>query len=232
MPRIVKHPDIRREELLGIAANLFARAGYDATSVDDIIREAGLSKGAFYHYYPSKEALLEALASRAAQQALQGLVYVFTDPEMTAIHRLNAFLARGRQRDEGASNVAIFSAIFRPENLPLYHRVHAAVTRVMVPPLASIIEQGVSEGSMKSDYPVTTAEIVLSLGAITHDAVADLIAAQDRGTLMNALAAFQTRLRQQGIAVDRILGLPDETIVFWNPQFAEHWLDGLPGTLS
>ena len=232
MPRVVKHPEIRREELLGIAAKLFARAGYDATSVDDIIREAGLSKGAFYHYYPSKEALLEALASRSAQQALQGLVDVFTDPEMTAIQRLNAFLARGRHRDEGASNVAVFAAIFRPENLPLYHRLHAAVTRVMVPPLARIIEQGVREGSMKSDYPATTAGIVLSLGAVTHDAVADLIAAQDRGALMAALAAFQTRLRQQGIAVDRILGLPDETIVFWDPQLAEQWLDALPAAPS
>jgi AcrR family transcriptional regulator len=224
MPRVVKHPDIRREELLGIAASLFARTGYDGTSVDDIIREAGLSKGAFYHYYPSKDALLEALASRAAEQALERLAAVFSDRQMTAIQRLNAFLERGR-REEGRSNVAIFSAIFRPENLALYHRLHAAVTRVMVPPLASIIEQGVREGSMKSDYPATTAEIVLGLGAITHDAVADLITAHDRKALVAALAAFQTRLIQQGIAVDRILGLPDGTIAFWDPKFAKQWLD-------
>ena len=78
---------------------------------------------------------------------------------------------------------------------------------------------------MKSDYPATTAEIVLGLGAITHDAVADLIAAHDRKAIVAALAAFQNRLIQQGIAVDRILGLPDGTIAFWDPEFAKQWLD-------
>ena len=224
MPRVVKHPEIRREELLGIAARLFGQAGYDATSIDDIIRVAGLSKGAFYHYFPSKDALLEALASRAAEQALRHLGRVFSDPGMTAIQRLNAFLERGRRRDQGEPNVAIFSAIFRPENLPLYHRLHAAVTRVMIPPLTRIIEQGVQEGSMRSEYPPTTAEIVLALGATTHDTVADLIAANNRTTLLAALSAFQMRLEQQGIAVDRILGLPDGTITFWDREFGEQWL--------
>lgn len=229
MPRVVKHPQVRRDELLAIAARLFGQAGYDATSIDDIIKEAGLSKGAFYHYFPSKDALLEALASRAAEEALQRLADVFSEPGMTAIQRLNAFLERGRRRrDEAKSNVAIFSAIFRPANLPLYHRLHAAVTLVMVPPLARIIEQGVQEGSMKSDYPATTAEIVLTLGAITHDAVADLITARDRKALKAALAAFEIRLRQQGIAVDRILGLADGTIAFWDTRFAQQWLEGPP----
>ena len=227
MPRVVKHPEIRREELLAIAARLFGQTGYDAISIDDIVGEARLSKGAFYYYYPSKEALLEALASRAAQQALERLAEVFADPQMTAIQRLNAFLEQGRHRD-GDPNVAIFSAIFRPENLSLYHRLHAAVTRVMIPPLTSIIEQGVREGSMRSEYPATTAEIVLMLGATTHDAVADLIAASDRSALVAALSAFQIRLEQQGIAVDRILGLPDGTIDFWDPEFGEQLLYEIP----
>lgn len=226
MPRVVKHPEIRREELLGIAARLFGQRGYDATSIDEIIKEAGLSKGAFYHYFRSKDALLEALASRAAEQALHGLAEVFSDPLMTATQRLNAFLARGRRRDVEEPNVAIFSAIFRPENLPLYHRLHAAVTRVIIPPLTRIIEQGVQEGSMKSDYPATTAEIVLTLGATTHDVVANLLAAPSRAALLEALSAFQKRLEQQGIAVDRILGLPDGTIVFWDPEFDKQWLQG------
>lgn len=224
MPRVIKHPEIRRAELLEIAARLFGPSGYDATSIDDIIKEAKLSKGAFYHYFPSKDALLEALASRVAEQALQRLSDVLSDDRMTAVERLNAFLRRGRSRGEGEQNVAIFAAIFRPENLPLYHRLHAAVTRVMIPPLTRIIEQGVREGSMKSHYPATTAEIVLTLGATTHDTVAALIAAPDRAALLDALSAFQVRLEQQGIAVDRILGLPDGTIGFWDQAFAEQWL--------
>jgi AcrR family transcriptional regulator len=227
MPRVIKHPEIRRAELLGIAAKLFAERGYDATSIDQIIKEAGLSKGAFYHHFPSKESLLEALASQAAERALHRLGDVLSDPGMTAIQRLNAFLKRGRHREEEEANVAIFSAIFRPENLPLYHRLHAAVTRVMIPPLTRIIEQGVQEGSMRSDCPETTAEIVLILGATTHDAVEDLLAAHSRPSQLEALSAFEKRLEQQGIAVDRILGLPDGTVSFWDPEFGKQWLQGM-----
>lgn len=223
MPRVVKHPDVRRMELLDIASRLFGRFGYDATSIDDIIRDAKLSKGAFYHHFPSKDALLEALAARVAEQALDRLSEVLSDETLTAVERLDAFLKRGRLGGGGKENVAVVSAIFRPENLSLYHRLHAAVTRVMIPPLARIIEQGVQEGRMKSDAPAITAEIVLTLGTTTHDAVATLIDAPDRAAFLAALSAFQLRLEQQGLAVERILGLPDGTIRFWDPEVGEQW---------
>jgi Bacterial regulatory proteins, tetR family len=61
MPRVIKHPDLRRSEILDQAIALFLSRGYDTTSLNDIIAEAGISKGAFYHYFPSKEALIAAL---------------------------------------------------------------------------------------------------------------------------------------------------------------------------
>jgi len=50
-----------RAHLLDVAGGLFARSGYDATSVSDIVRAAEVSRGAFYLYFASKAALLEAL---------------------------------------------------------------------------------------------------------------------------------------------------------------------------
>jgi AcrR family transcriptional regulator len=50
-------PDVRRE-LLAAAVDLFSARGYQATSVNDIVARAGFTKGAFYHYFRSKEALL------------------------------------------------------------------------------------------------------------------------------------------------------------------------------
>src|SRR5208283_202867 len=66
-PRIVKPPAQRREELLDCAQELFLGLGYDNTTVNDVIARAGVSKGAFYHYFTSKEAMLEALAERFAR---------------------------------------------------------------------------------------------------------------------------------------------------------------------
>ena len=59
MPRIIKPAAVRREEILDCALDLFARQGYDATSVNQLIECAGISKGAFYHHFSSKEDVLE-----------------------------------------------------------------------------------------------------------------------------------------------------------------------------
>ena len=85
MPRIIKHPDLRRQELLDCAQAMFLERGYENASLNDVIAQAGSSKGAFYHYFPSKEALLEALAGRFAQQALAQVQDVLDDPGLDAL---------------------------------------------------------------------------------------------------------------------------------------------------
>ena len=73
MPRVVKHPDIRRAELLNRAAGLFLQHGYENVSLNDLIADAGVSKGAFYHWFPSKDALVAALAERSAREAFASI---------------------------------------------------------------------------------------------------------------------------------------------------------------
>ena len=56
------HPEVTRQRILDAARTLFARQGYERTSIQDIINELGdLSKGAIYHHFPSKAASLYAL---------------------------------------------------------------------------------------------------------------------------------------------------------------------------
>ena len=57
----------RRERVLNVAAELIVHYGYDKTTVSDIAREAGISKGAIYLHFDSKEALFEALITRELQ---------------------------------------------------------------------------------------------------------------------------------------------------------------------
>lgn len=53
--------EVRQEQLLEVAAQLFAHHGLEGTTTRDIAREAGVSPGLLYHYYPSKEDLLLAV---------------------------------------------------------------------------------------------------------------------------------------------------------------------------
>src|SRR5688572_17115475 len=95
--RILKKPEIRSAELLDCAQRLFFERGYDGTTVNDIIREAGVSKGAFYHYFVSKEALLEALSVRMTRDFIDDLQLVLDDRSLDAVARLNAVFAGSRR---------------------------------------------------------------------------------------------------------------------------------------
>ena len=59
---------MRRNEILTAAYKLFVRHGYEATTVNALIDELGLSKGAFYHHFESKEEVMQALARRMAEE--------------------------------------------------------------------------------------------------------------------------------------------------------------------
>ena len=56
-----KHPEETAQRILTTASKLFLEKGYEKTSLQDIIRETGLSKGAIYHHFSSKEAIFETI---------------------------------------------------------------------------------------------------------------------------------------------------------------------------
>ena len=62
--------DLRRDEILNVAATCFARQSYPATSMNDIAAACGTSKARLYHYYESKEAILFDLLDRYTQKLL------------------------------------------------------------------------------------------------------------------------------------------------------------------
>jgi AcrR family transcriptional regulator len=81
VPKIsLAHEQQRRAQILAAAAACFARQGYHATSMDDVVRESGLSVGAIYSYFPSKEELFLALSDDRAAQSLDYLNELFSQP--------------------------------------------------------------------------------------------------------------------------------------------------------
>ncbi len=211
MARVVKLRDVRRSELLDCAQKLFLERGYERTTINDVIDEAGVSKGGFYHHFKAKEDLLEALVSRLAQVSIARFTDVVESPGADALSRLNAFFARGRQikTEDAPQLAATFAPLFDSENTLLYHRIYAAMVSVMAPVLARIIEQGKVEGIFRVTHPTAAAEIILQLSSTNHDAIASLTKASGKSAIATALAALEDRLRFQGIVIDRMLGLPD-----------------------
>jgi TetR/AcrR family transcriptional regulator, transcriptional repressor of aconitase len=71
MPKVSQeHLERRRQQILDAATDCFARQGFHATSMQDIFRASGLSAGAVYRYFPSKNSLIKAIAENMMNEVL------------------------------------------------------------------------------------------------------------------------------------------------------------------
>src|SRR5512141_2405086 len=61
--------DATHERIVSVAARAIRRSGYDGTGVADIMKQAGLTHGAFYAHFPSREAMLAEAAGRACAES-------------------------------------------------------------------------------------------------------------------------------------------------------------------
>jgi AcrR family transcriptional regulator len=213
MSRTIKPAAIRRDEILDRALELFASQGYEATSVNQIIASLGLSKGAFYHHFTAKQDLIEALATRYADDAAATARPVLEDESLDAFTRLKLFLASMRNSKMAASvELRTFEPLFRDENLNLYQRSHEAVMGVIKPIFTRIIADGVAERTFDTPNPEWAAETILQMLGSTRALICDLYnsrAAEDFDAVVKKLDA---RFAYLGTVIDRILGLPEGSV--------------------
>ena len=116
------------ERIVAAAARAIRRSGYDGTGVADIMKEAGLTHGAFYAHFPSREAMLAEAAKRACAESAAVAADVVADvtPEKALESMLCAYLSRGHLEhvEAGCPLVALGSET--PRQAP---EVRRAVTR-------------------------------------------------------------------------------------------------------
>jgi AcrR family transcriptional regulator len=229
MPRVVKLREVRQGELLDCAQALFFENGYEATTVADIIERAGVSKGGFYHHFDSKEALLEALTERMTLQIVAAADDVLNAPGLTALERLNGFLARGRRWkvEAGPRLRGAFEAILKRENALLYHRLADASARIVAPILTRIIEEGVREGLFNAPDAAIVSEILLQMGHARQAIVAAAIVGLDVGESELAIEMLERRIAMEEAVMDRLLGLPPGSVRFVEPGFISAVLEAM-----
>jgi TetR/AcrR family transcriptional regulator, cholesterol catabolism regulator len=231
MPRVVKHPDIRRAELLDRATELFLRHGYDNVSLNDLIADAGVSKGAFYHWFPSKDALVAALAERSARSAFAVIEGALASCRGDALERLNAVLRAGFDTNMemgGPEQLAAMVSLLRPHNARLYGRILAVEQGLYLPLLTRLVSQGVSDGIFDTFDPEGVADMIYGLAARTNSNILQVLDAADESARDHAIDALATRFRLHGITIDRILGLPDESIDTLTREQVEAMVAALP----
>ncbi|MFC1620235.1 TetR/AcrR family transcriptional regulator [Candidatus Neomarinimicrobiota bacterium] len=213
MPRISKDYDIRRQEFLDAAQELFYSHGYEQTSVNMILEKVGVSKGTFYHYFESKADLLSALADRISMRNLEYLQPIVDDQQLTSIEKLNQYF--NRSQGLKTTNREILKVwlrvMYKDENVLLRHKVQARGMELIAPQLCKIITQGVQERVFDVKHPIQVAQMILMLASSLGDVTAGLI--MDLDDHPENVTAFEPYLDQFENAIERILGAPRNSIM-------------------
>ena len=198
-----KYPEETVRKILDAAAHLFLEKGYDGTSLQDIIDETKLSKGAIYHHFGSKEDIFEAVCDRMGEENVQLLSKIRDDASLNGEDKLRelfrAAVSNGNQR----SLVRIAPNLL--EN-PRFLAAQIQEIYEMVAPqyVKPVIEQGIADGSIQTEAPGELAEAMIILSNIWLN---PLIYPADEETMGRRCLVFARLL--QGAGID----LEDEEII-------------------
>ena len=133
--------EIRKQKLLKIAYRMFLEKGYENTSLDEIIAEAGIAKGTYYYYFPSKEATLEAVIDMMIGEEADRAKEILTD-SMPVPQKLAAVIYSLRP---GQDEQGIAEALNAKENIVMHEKINRRIVEEAVPILAEVVREGIAQ---------------------------------------------------------------------------------------
>ncbi len=148
-----KHPEETVSLILDVAGRLFLEKGYEYTSIQDIIDNlGGLSKGAIYHHFRSKEDILIAVTDRMTEESNRMLAVIRDTPDLNGKEKLRAIFRESIFRPVQED---MFSTAPNLGNNPrLLYSIFSETMMVAAPDyIQPIIEQGIADGSIQTEYP-------------------------------------------------------------------------------
>ncbi|MGN0326271.1 MAG: TetR/AcrR family transcriptional regulator [Lachnospiraceae bacterium] len=138
-------------------------------SVSEIAEKAGIGKGSIYYYYPSKDAIFDALIRRGYEKPLKTAKNLVTRSNVSSYTRMAMIFQACRSSSALFLNNSYLSQE-SVQSLALLHQKHLNyLISELKPALAEIISQGISCGEIKFEYPDALAEIALIVIAVKLD---------------------------------------------------------------
>lgn len=151
MPRN-KYPEQTVEKILDAAAALFAEKGYQSTTLQDIIDATGLSKGAVYHHFRSKEEIARKVGDRMGDEMWEPLCRIREAAGLTGLQKLQAVFAASFAGDrQQRMDRTLPHLTDDPYFLILEWQ---SIEERLVPEcIAPLVRQGVADGSIHTGDP-------------------------------------------------------------------------------
>ena len=214
---------VRRDAFLDAAQRLIQSKGYEQMALQDVLDDLEVSKGAFYHYFGSKEALLAAVVDRMIGVATAAMEPVTADLDLTALEKLQRMFAslaawKGQRTDLMIEMVRVW---FSDANAVVRDQLRIGTQARLTPLLAAVVRQGKDEGTFTINSPEHTAGVLVAMLLGTNETASRLFLARQAGEI--TFEDVECVLAAHAEAFERVLGLPpgswpsldSQTMHFW-----------------
>lgn len=158
MKRTVKKPSERRAEIVKTARELFLTKDYDKTTMQDCMNQLGIAKGTIYHYFKSKEELLEAVVEDIVNEHFEKMETLIRETKGNALQKIQALVEAGTKIEAPS----VLEQLHERGNEAMHTRLLVATIMKQAPFYAALIQQGCEEGIFQTHAPLECAEFILS----------------------------------------------------------------------
>jgi AcrR family transcriptional regulator len=214
---------IRRGVYIDAAQGLIQTRGYERFTIQDILDATNSSKGAYYHYFDSKDALVDAVVDRLADQAAARVEPLLDDPRLTATQKLDAVF--GTIAEFKAERQDLMLGVMRvwlsDDNTIVREKLRRLATQRQLPWLERIVRQGVAEGAFTSRYPDHLARVLVTFVQGVGELALELwVGRQDEAITLEEVKRTFGAYRE---AFERIVGVRPGTLEFIDEPTIELW---------
>jgi AcrR family transcriptional regulator len=229
MARVVKEEEYtaRRNEILAAAQRFVYTKGYEQMTIQDILNDLKISKGAFYHYFNSKGDVLEALVERMViDEVLPLILPIVEDPGLSAIEKLERYfdIALRWKTTQKSFMLAILRVWIADENAIVRQKILSMTLKQVTPLLTDIVRQGVEEGVFRTSYPEQVSHLIIQVLLGLGDSLIELIITSETNPdpvrTESAVSEYIFALRD---AMERILGAPSGSLKLIEPEVLNQW---------
>ena len=148
--RTVKDPDTRKQEILSGALLVFARKGYDKTTISDIARELGISQGLCYRYYASKEEIYDAAVEEYAGIIVRANLKRFDSKGRTLKEKIRSFSGSLKEYREPEKDNELLYSLFHSEGSQKMHdQLMLKTAAKLIPYIKKELEKARDDGEIK-----------------------------------------------------------------------------------
>ena len=161
----MKKGERRKQELLQIAYRMFLQKGYEETSVDEIIAQAGIAKGTYYYYFETKEQMLEEVIGMMIGQEIQAAEQIL-QTDLPVPQKIVGIITSLRP---ATAESPIEEALMKPENIIMHGKIQKKLIESVTPLLSEVVEEGIAEGIFACDHIPERVRMLLVISSETFD---------------------------------------------------------------